>query len=76
MFGVVLFIILILVARAWLLHDERDRRDVRDRRQWGDDPGFPFYDAEGRWITQDRRQHPDRRQVHTFISGEGFRQSK
>ena len=76
MLGVVLFIILILVARAWLLQDERDRRDAGDRRQLDDNPAFPFYDDGGQWVTRERRKRPERRQIHTFISREDFRQPK
>jgi len=72
MLGIVLFILIFFVVRTWILQDESDQRDERDRRHMPDNRLFPFYDGEGRWVTIERRQHPDRRQIHTFIANDRF----
>lgn len=74
MLGIVLFILIFFVVRIWLLQDESERRDERDRRRLTDNPAFPFVDAEGRWVTDERRQRPDRRRTHMFIVSEDRRQ--
>lgn len=74
MLGIVLFILIFFVVRIWLLQDEAERREERDRRQFSDNPAFPFFDAEGRWVTNERRKHPDRRRTHTFIVSQNFHQ--
>lgn len=67
MLGIVLFILIFFIVRIWLLQDDEDRRDERDRRQYSENPGFPFFDTEGRWVTDERRKRPDRRHTHAFI---------
>ena len=67
MLGIVLFILIFFVVRIWLLQDESERREDRDRRQISNNPTFPFYDGIGRWVTTERRKRSDRRQTHTFI---------
>jgi hypothetical protein len=76
MLGIVLFIIIFFVVRIWLLQDENERREDRDRRQPNGHCSFPFYDSEGSWVTRERRKRPDRRQTHTFITRQEFHRSE
>lgn len=47
-----------------------ERRSGSDRRRPGPTPRFPFLDAQGQWVTSDRRRIADRRL--TGLSGEQF----
>ena len=76
MLGIVLFILIFFVVRIWLMQDETERREDRERRQLSDSPMFPFYDGIGSWVTTERRKRQDRRQTHTFIVSQNNQQTE
>ncbi|MDH5179326.1 MAG: hypothetical protein OEY07_06635 [Gammaproteobacteria bacterium] len=60
--GVVLFLGIVVLARAILVKDSGHQQgNKRDRRAREKMPQTPFHDSDGVLVTEDRRRCPDRR---------------